>query len=181
MTYSPQPGQPNPYGHPGYPSGQPPKGKQGVIIAIIVIAVLVLGGGGVTLWLLNKDDGASEQTFQPPGPKTEDSPTDNPASEDSPTEGPTDREAEAAVTAVAQQYADAINNEDEAAATQLMCDKTEPGTLYTTVVGQIKVDIGKAEVAADDSATVDFTVRGAGNDPTMMFFELRNGAWCVLY
>jgi hypothetical protein len=197
MTYPPQPGhyeqqpqygQPSqfpqhPYGqqqyggHPGYPGGEPPKSKQGMIIAIIVIAVLVLGGGGVTVWLLNKDDSASntaseETTTQP----SEDSPADDPTSEDSPTDEPSGGEAE--LTTVAQQYADAINNEDEAAATQLMCDKTEPGTLYTTIAGQVKVDIGKAEIV-DDSATVDFTVQGAGDQTIQLYFDLQDDAWCV--
>lgn len=177
-----------PYGgQPGYPGGEPPKSKRGMIIAIIAIAVLVLGGGGVTIWLLTKDDGksnsASGDPSQTTGPTTTE---DSPSLEDSPSDEPTSGtdspsgDATGAVTAVAQDYADAVNSSNESAATDLMCDKTGPGVLYTELAGQVPVEPGEVEIVSETMATVSYTAQGNADGPAApLFFQYKDGAWCV--
>jgi hypothetical protein len=178
-------GQQQPYGQPGFQGGEPPKSKRGMVIAIIVIAVLVLGGGGVAVWQLTKGDdnpNASDntsQTTEPPSdapPTSEDSPSDEPPSETGSPSGDT-----SAVQTVAQEYADAVNSSNEAAATALMCNKSGgPGVLYTELAGQVPVEPGEIEMVSDDTATVKYTAQGdAGGPAAPLFFENQDGAWCV--
>jgi hypothetical protein len=162
MTYPQQP---------GHQGGEPPTRVPGVIIAITIIAVLVLGGGGVTLWVLNKDDRPVNSASDP---TTEDRPADNPFSEAPPTDS-----IEAAVTAIAQEYADAINDEDPVAATESTCDQARPGTLYTAIAGRAEVDIASLDILGEGVATVDFVPRDAGDQPIQLYFELRGNAWCI--
>lgn len=154
MTYPPQ-------------GGEPPASMPGVIIAITIIAVLVLGGGGVTLWVLNKDD---KPVNSASGPTTEDSPF---------TEDPPADSIDAAVIAIAQKYADAINDEDPVAATESTCDQAHPGTLYTAIAGRAEVDIASLDILGEEIATVDFVPRDAGDQPIQLYFELRDSAWCI--
>jgi hypothetical protein len=193
----PQPGQPGQYGQPpqygqqpyggqpGYPGGGPPpkKSRTGLIIGIVLAAVLVLGGGSVAVWQLTKGDdsgkGASGDTSQSANPPSEGS---DQTSGSDPSGGNEDPGGQAAVTAAAEKYADAINNKDEAAATEVMCDKSSgAGTLYTSINGQAKVSLGDTKMASDTTATVGFILEGASGDPLLIPFEFTDGAWCVLF
>ncbi|GLZ37314.1 hypothetical protein [Actinokineospora sp. NBRC 105648] len=57
--YAQQPPYQGPGGFPGGPGGEPPKRNTGKIVAIVAIAVLVLGGAGVGVYFLTKDKGGS--------------------------------------------------------------------------------------------------------------------------
>lgn len=60
MTFPPQqPGQSSYQGLGTYSGGPPKKRNTGKLIAIIAIAVLVLGGGGVATYFLTKSDGGT--------------------------------------------------------------------------------------------------------------------------
>jgi hypothetical protein len=85
MTYPPQqpgPYGPDPYGQqpPGYgqqppwagpgayPVGPPPrKSRSGPIVTLIIVGILVLGGGGVGLYFLTRDDNGPGGDGPPPG------------------------------------------------------------------------------------------------------------------
>jgi cytoskeletal protein RodZ len=144
-----------------------------MIIAIVVIAVLVLGGGSVAVWLLNKDSdskGASGDTT---------SQTSEPTTEESTSDSGSDSGGEDAVSGVASDYADAVNGTDEAAATALTCDKGDAGTLYTSLAGKAQVEVGKVDMLTDELATVDITVVGSTTGAIAMPFEYKDGSWCV--
>jgi hypothetical protein len=156
-----------------------------MIIAIVVIAVLVLGGGGVAVWLLTKSDdkpsnNASDSTSQSSAPSTDEStdesPTDESTDESEPGGGGGGQDE---VSSVAQDYADAVNGQDKAGATDLTCDKTGPGVLYEQLAGQVQVETGQVNMTSDEQATVDYTVQGGGDQAVPLFFELKDGAWCV--
>jgi hypothetical protein len=173
----PQYGQ-QPYGgQPGYPGGGPPpqKSKTGMIVAIVVAVVVLVGGGGFAVWQLTKSDepsnNASDNTSQTEEPTS----GENPTSEDPGPGGGGDAE----VKGVAQDYADAVNNEDEAAATELMCDKSGPGTLYTQASGKAQVEIGTVNMYSDTTATVGIIIQGGSGEEIDMPFEVKDGSWCV--
>jgi hypothetical protein len=176
--YGQQPyGQPQ-YGAPGQPGGQPPKSNTGKIVAIVVIAVLVLGGGGLAVWLLNKDDGpdngAQETTSQTAGngPATGDTPT----GESTPSGGGGEEE----LTTVAQNYFEALNNRDEPAATELTCTKDTPGVLWGALGADVKVEFDRVDMASDTSATVFYKLKDSTVDASApIFMAFKDGAWCV--
>jgi hypothetical protein len=169
-------------GPPGHPGGEPPKSKRGLVIAIVV-AVLVLAGGGTTVWLLTRGDDDSDSAAQDPTTQQSEPTADDPTSEESPTSEPTSAGAGAgdpnAVSTVAQEYVTAVNGVDEAAATQLTCDKSTPGTLYEVVAGQGQVQAGEVTMVSDDTATVGITLQGGSSASTPLRLLLEDGAWCV--
>lgn len=181
--YGQQPGQP------GFPGGEPPKSKTGMIVAIVVIAVLVLGGAGVGIYLLTKEDdkgnsASDNQTSESnkPDPTSEDS---DPTSEDS---DPTDSDptggsgglGEEELLDTAQQYADAVNDSDEAAATELTCEQSSAGVLYDTAAGQgSEVQLGEPEIMSEGYATVEIKLGGSSAQAVPLPFEVKDDAWCV--
>jgi hypothetical protein len=185
-------GQQPQYGQqPGSPGGEPPKSKRGMIIAIVVIAVLVLGGGGFAVWQLTKSDDspdtAGNETSQPNDPTTGAEPTgeeptgEDPTSEEPTGEEPTDSGGEEAVRGVAENYVTAVNDSDEPGATELTCRKTDGGALYTAAAGRGKVAVGDITMDSDTSAQVNIEVVGSGAQAVPLPFEFQDGAWCVLY
>jgi hypothetical protein len=94
-------GYPGPDG--GFPGGQPPQPPKprntGKIVAIVAIAVLVLGGGGVGAYFLLKDDkspsGASGTTS---APKTTESSSSSKTSQSKPSESADPSESETPTT-----------------------------------------------------------------------------------
>jgi hypothetical protein len=173
----------NPYGQQqyggqaGYPGGRPPRSRKGAIIAIVV-AGLVLGGGGVTAWLLSTDDGPStsndgrSKNAAPATPRTSE-----------PIDGPTataDTGGEEAVSAAAQAYLDAVNNQDEPAAIGLMCTKADPGLVYHELAGQVRVEKASGvTITSATTATVNYAAQGDDLLQAPLLFSFIDGAWCV--
>lgn len=62
-SHGQQTGYPGPGGYPGdsgYPGDEPPrKGRTGLIVAIVLVAVLVLGGAGAAIYFVTTGDDAS--------------------------------------------------------------------------------------------------------------------------
>jgi hypothetical protein len=148
-----------------------------MIIAIVVVAVLVVGGG-LTVWLLTRSDGDSDNANQPTtGQTTGDQPTKETSTGGSNPAGG----GEEALKSVAQSYFEAVNKRDESAATKLTCKKDGPGVLYEALPEDVKVEFDRADMASDVSATVFYKLQGDTSNgvasPIFMAFE--DGAWCV--
>lgn len=203
MSYPRQPGQywAGPPGQPGrfepgppgggpgfppsFPGGGPPKRRNtGAIAAIVVMAVLVLGGAVTAVLVLTGDDEPSgEQTSAADG-STEPAVDDVPSANNAPVEDPADTGGgESAALTAAQAYVDAIAAKDETAATDLTCDKAGPGGLYE-IAGSADWDLeltGEVEITTYGTATVEVTITtsyGNQNDAPGLLLEDRNG-WCV--
>jgi hypothetical protein len=199
--YGQQPGPQPPgfdprYGHPGAPGGPPPaKRSPWVIVAVVVGALLVLGGAGTGIYFLTKDDGqpgtaASGSTATTgPGAPTSD-PGSAPTSQDGPATGtqppPTSGDGgggggggEAEIADVAGKYARAVTDKDADTAKALTCDK-EPGILYDSVD---KLEItGQPQKLTDDLATVQVRIIVGTAEPVdgyPLSLERKDGAWCV--
>ena len=172
----------NPYGQPGQPGGGPPrKSKTGLIIGIVIAAVLVLGGGSVAVWQLTKGDdsanNANDQTSQSSEPTSEDpqTSTDDPTSEPGNGGGGTEEELNTA----AQAYVTAVNSQDEAAATDLVCGKSNPGLVYQDLAGKAEMKVDSVEMFSDTSGLVKFGSPGL-NTQVPLEFAHQDGAWCAL-
>ncbi|MBC6450611.1 hypothetical protein [Actinokineospora xionganensis] len=185
----------------GYgPGGEPPKSNTGKIVAIVAIALLVLGGAGTGVYFLNKSSdkpsttaGTDQSTSAKPRPTTtEDEPTET--TEETTTTTTTKKAGggggagTADIAALAEKYADAVNAKDEAAATALTCSGTDPGILYTSVADAGAEDVEvKATVAGEPSligaenAKVDIDVVIGGSSPLKfpIVLEKRPKGWCV--
>jgi hypothetical protein len=150
-----------------------------VVIAIVVVAVLVLGGGGVAVWLLTRDDGSGSATPGTTGQTAGGGPTggNNPTT-GAPTSG--GGGGEEALKTVAQSYFAALNKRDESAATQLTCEKSDPGALWEGLATDVKVTLDRVEMVSNTSATVFYKLQDSSSNasmPILMAFE--DGAWCV--
>ncbi|MGQ0839031.1 hypothetical protein [Actinokineospora sp.] len=189
----------DPYGHPGYggygPGGEPPKKNNGKIIAIVVIAVLVLAGAGVGVYFLTKADDKPVATA-PGGDTTTTKPKTTPKTTSSEEETTTTTKPTASspssgggggggddLKAAGAKYAEAVNAKDEATATGLTCDGTDPGIMYTSVApsgGKVKV-VGEPEMYGDSNGKVDTQVTIASSEPIdfPIVFEKQAKGWCV--
>lgn len=210
-----QPGQPDQpdqptvsYGYPGGPTEPPgPKSKAGLITAVVVGAVLLLGGVGTGIYFLTKDDDpkntatGSSQTNPPSANPTapssgSEAPSTPPASGQPPASGaippPTNPGGgggggggtggadDAAIIQVAEKYAKAVTGKDEAGAKSVTCDN-DTGLLYSSAE---KVElIGKPEKYGDDSASINVRINlGGGSEPIdnfPLFMDKKNNAWCI--
>ncbi|MGW5054099.1 hypothetical protein [Actinokineospora sp. NPDC004072] len=187
-----QHGYQQPYGGQPYGGGQPPKGPNtGKIVAIVAIAVLVLGGAGVGVYFLTRDSGSNTAGG---GGATTSTPTLPTGDEDPTTERTTERETADPTTtrgsgggtggddpgAVAQAYVDAVNDRDATAAGKLVCADTEPpGLMYSALeaAGGTAEISGKAEVVGT-FATVD-TKTSIGEEPFPILLSQGDDGWCV--
>ncbi len=188
-----------PAGYPGYPGGPPPQPPKrrgtGVIVAVIVGAVLVLGGAGTGVYFLVKGSDktdSSSASGNGGGGGTPSSTRSTPpssgkttTSEDKPdtstvrppvSGGGTPNDA--AIVDVATKYATAVTNKDETGAKQLTCDNN-PGLLFDSGA---KVEVtGKPESFGDEGATIAVRVT-VGNSPIddfPLFLNKKGDGWCV--
>ncbi|RLK59120.1 hypothetical protein CLV68_3602 [Actinokineospora cianjurensis] len=164
----------------------------------MVIAVLVLGGGGVGLYfLLNKDSGNSASPGGGGGETTSSTTTTKKApktttdDETTTTKRPTTTTADGGGTggggedlkAAGAKYADAVNAKDEATAKALTCSGTDAGIMYTSVApngGKVTV-VGEPETYGDSNGKVDTQVTVMGSAPIdfPIVFEKKSKGWCV--
>ncbi|WP_159001561.1 hypothetical protein [Streptomyces sp. SBT349] len=173
---------PGGYGQPGPYGGEPPKSRNGLIVAIVAIAVLLLGGGAI--YLLTEDDeptsGASQDPSDSPEPSDaeeepppEEEPTDDPGAGGG---GGSDED----LLAVAQDYVNAVNAADEAAATALMCGQTDPGGLYSAVAGSATV-VTVGEITSSDGTEAFVELIIGSQPPLPSPFDFTDGSWCVRF
>jgi hypothetical protein len=157
MTYPPQqPGQPGPYGqssyqglgsYPGGPGG-PEKRNTGKIVAIVVIAVLVLGGGGVATYFLTRggDDTAKDvSSDQSNQDNSKDTGSDGSSSDDASPDRDQDQDegdsgASNTPDDVRDDYMAAYENKDFADVVDDACKayKTKFGTDTSELEGQLE-------------------------------------------
>lgn len=144
-------------------------------VAIALVAVLALGGG-LTVWLLSRDDGTDTPAAQTSEPAS----TEPASSEPATGGGPTGSDEEA-LKKVAQNYFEALNNRDEPAATRLMCEQTGPGVLWNILGAEIKIEFDHIENASSTSlVTVYYRLKNSSLDNTaFVFASLRNQTWCI--
>jgi len=172
-----------------------------VITAVVVGAVLVLGGGGVGVYYLTKSDdpkntGSSSSQTGSPGAKpttpasgsgapttppnsTSQAPTSGtaaPTTGGGGTGGPDDT----AITQVAEKYAKAVSGKDEAGAKAVTCDN-DTGLLYSSAE---KVEVvGKPDKYGDDTASINVKVSlGGGTEPIdnfPLFMDKKSNGWCI--
>lgn len=195
-----QPGQagqvgqfgPGPYGQqPGGSGGEPPTSKTGLILAVVVVAVLVLGVAGYLLTSGDEPtDCASEGSTgcsEEPAPEDEPGPdVEGPVSPEEPTDEPAGGGAgvsEEELQEIAQSYVDAVNAQDEQAAMQHTCVATDPGALYESVAGSgTVVSIGDVQMNGETYANVDLVFGEAANGNRMPLpMTVQDGSWCVEY
>lgn len=188
MTYPPQ--QPGQFGQSSYQGlgsysggqGGPGNRNTGKIVAIVLIAVLVLGGGGVATYFLTKggdksdDKASSEQTNRDESKDTrsDDDPSDDASSDRDPDQGSDDSDASNTPDDVRDDYMAAYENKDFADVVDNACRayKTKFGTDTSELEDKLEgYDIsaspdGEAEVDDQhpDTATakIDLTLVGAG-------------------
>jgi hypothetical protein len=195
MTYPPQqpgqPGQPGQYGQSSYQGlgsysgggqGGPGGRNTGRIIAIVVIAVLVLGGGGVATYFLTKDSGNSSNDAS--SDRTNRNDSNNTGSDESPSDDASsdrdqDQESDKSDASntpddVRDDYMAAYENKDFADVVDSACRayKTKFGTDTSELETKLEgYDIsaspdGEAEIDSEhpDTATakIDLTLVGDG-------------------
>lgn len=178
MSYPPQVNQNQPYPGPGGPHGpvgqpggpwqqapQRPRRWIGVVVGVAaVMLLLVVGVVGLGAYLLFRDSNGVGGTSTPGGGSQAGG---APSVED--------------LRATAQAYLDAVNSGNEAAATKLTCEQTNPGTLFDANSGTDATWVmGESEILRADLASVDFAVAdspGGQGIPTP--FKVRDGSWCV--
>ncbi|SDC11065.1 hypothetical protein [Actinokineospora iranica] len=196
---------PGGYGQPGGPDGEPPRKNTGKIVAIVAIAVLVLGGAGVGIYFLTKGDdkpstaaptdsnsnsGGDPTTTTTTTRKTSARPTTT-TSKETTEETTTSRGGGgeggggADLKGAGEKYVDAINAKDEAAATALTCDRSGPGVMYSSIVpsnGKAAV-VGEPETYGDSNGRVDTEVTIATSSPIdfPIVFQKKSQGWCVTY
>jgi hypothetical protein len=184
---------PGPYGQqPGVPGGEPPKSKTGLIIAVVVVAVLVLGVAG---YLLTDGDDPSDcasegSTGCTQEPAAQDEPTpggEGPVSPEEPTDEPAGGNgagvSEEELREIAQSYVDAVNAQDEQAAMQHTCVASDPGALYESVAGTgTVVSVGDVQMNGETFANVDLVFGDSVNGNRMPLpMTVQDGSWCVEY
>jgi hypothetical protein len=198
MTYPPQqpgqPGQPGQFGQSSYQGlgsysggGQPgpggPGGRNtGKVVAIVVIALLVLGGGGVATYFLTRDSGgsgadtSSDRTNRDESKDTrsDDSPSDDASSDRDQDQGADEEDASNTPEDVRDDYMAAYENKDFADVVDSACRayKTKFGTDTSELETKLEdYDIsaapdGEAEIDSEhpDTATakIDLTLVGDG-------------------
>lgn len=183
---------PGPYGQqPGVPGGGPPKRKTGLILAVVVGAVLVLGVAGYLL--IDGDEPMDCASEGSTGCTQEPAPADEPAPEGggpAAPEEPTDRPAgggagvsEGEIREIAQSYVDAVNAQDEQAARQHTCVASDPGALYESIAGTgTVVSIGDVQMNGETFANVELVFGDPANDNRMPLpMTVQDGSWCVEY
>jgi hypothetical protein len=184
---------PGPYGQqPGVPGGGPPKSKTGLIIAVVGVAVLVLGVAGYLLTDGDEpSDCASEGSTgctQEPTPQDEPAPGgEGPVSQEEPTDEPAGGTgagvSEEELQEIAQSYVDAVNAQDEQAAMQHTCVASDPGALYESVAGTgTVVAVGDVQMNGETFANVNLVFGDPANGNRMpMPMTVQDGSWCVVY
>jgi hypothetical protein len=183
---------PGPYGRqPGGPGGEPPKRRTGLVIAVVVVAVLVLGVGGYLL--TDGDDpqdcasGGSTGCTQEPAARDEPAPGgEGPVSPAEPTEEPAGGNgagvSEDELQEIAQSYVDAVNAQDEQAAMQHRCVASGPGALYETDDGTGTISVGDVRMLSETFAHVDIFFGDPANGNRMPLpLTVQDGSWCVQY
>lgn len=89
------------------------------------------------------------------------------------------QDAEPEIRAVAQSYVDAVNADDEEAATELTCTGADAGSLFEVAGGEDSdVSIGEVKIYADDYATVEIFMGDPSNGATPLPLEYHD-EWCV--
>jgi hypothetical protein len=180
----------------------PRKSRARMITALVVAAVLVLGGAGVGIYLATRDEDPAntsaanptttssrspDQTSPsesggvsvPPGATPTGTPPDQSGQPEQPSEQP--GSVDPAVLETAQRYAKAVSDKDENTAKSLSCDNQQAGILFDE---SVKVEvIGKTQMLDANSATVDVKVTIGQADPLEGFPLLLNReppkGWCV--
>ena len=177
MSYPPQVHQHQQYPRADGPQQlirQPGGRRTGMVVgATAAVLALVLGGTALGAYLIDRNpDGASQAN----GAASATSPTNlNPDGASRADGGTADD-----LRATAQEYVDAVNNGDEAAARELTCGQIDAGALFTTARGSgVTRAIGESRVVRADYATVEITVPDSAAQPVPLPFRVRNGAWCV--
>lgn len=182
---------PGPYGQqPGVPGG-PPKRRTGLMLAVVVVVVLVLGVVGYQLIEGDEPmDCASEGSTgcsEDPAPEDDPAPeAESPVSPDEPTGGPARGGAgvsEEELREIAQSYVDAVNAQDEQAAMQHTCVASDPGALYESVAGtDTVVSVGEVQMNGETFANVDLVFGDPANDNRMpLSMTVQDDSWCVQY
>ncbi|MFC0112098.1 hypothetical protein [Kibdelosporangium aridum] len=151
-------------------------------MAIVVAAVLLIGGAVTVVLLTTGGDKptstASGNTPVPPPPSGSKPP---PSGSKKPGTGNVENKAEveAAVTKVAQQYADAMNRQDAAAATQLTCKKADPGVVYETAAGKLEATVLHVTIYSATRTTVNLGPRAwtSGERRCRSCRRTARGAW----
>ncbi|MGB3443620.1 MAG: hypothetical protein WBA97_33200 [Actinophytocola sp.] len=194
MTYPPQqpgqPGQPGQFGQSSYQGlgsysgggpGGPRKRNTGKIIAIVVIAVLVLGGGGVATYFLTKGSGGDSDTSSDRSntDASKDTRSDQPSSDDASPDRDKDQDSDDSDASntpddVRDDYMAAYENKDFADVVDSACRayKTKFGTDTSDLESKLEgFDISAApdgDAEIDDkhpdtaTAKIDLTLAGDG-------------------
>jgi hypothetical protein len=166
---APQYGMPPGYGHPG---GMPPKKKTGLIVALAIAGVLLVGGGVTAVVLLTGDDkGSSGETGAT---------------------GSTTKNGEAgSAEAVVQQVIKAIDDKDSQAAVATLCDpKTKSPafeldeapasvTLKASMSGGITEAQNSARAKLSIKVSESGTAKTTSVSMTLNLSEQQPGRWCV--
>jgi len=198
------------FGDPGEVVTEPPRpGGRGpaVIVAIVVAALLVLGGIGTGIYLLVRPSGSTAGAGQstdsaapsgssgPSGP-SDSSPTGSPGTGVPPPAGPGPSVPESApggpaapntvappeLKDVATRYVDAVNARNAAAATALTCDKQSTGSVYEISQDGGMLALGQqAQVFGSELGLLELTITlpDGSTGPGVLGLELKNNAWCV--
>ncbi|RSM80011.1 hypothetical protein DMH04_30920 [Kibdelosporangium aridum] len=150
---------------------------------VIVVAAVLLVGGAVTVVLLTTGDDkptntASGSTPVPP-PQSGSKPPSSGSKKPGTGNVENKAEVEAAVTKVAQQYADAMNRKDAAAATQLTCKKVDPGVAYETAVGKFEATVLHVTIYSATRTTVNLGAKGVQTRGAPLPIVKEDGIWCV--
>ena len=172
MTYPPQqPGQPGQFGQSSYQGlgsygggqgGGPGNRNTGKIIAIVVIALLVLGGGGVATYFLTKDNGTSNDASSDRSnrdnskdTRSDETPSDDASSDRDQDQESDDSDATNSPDDVRDDYMAAYENKDFADVVDNACRayKTKFGTDTSEL--ETKLDGYDISAAPDGEAEID--------------------------
>lgn len=198
------------FGDPGEVVTEPPRpGRRGpaVIVAIVLVALLVLGAIGTGVYLLvrpsgsttgTSDSAAPSDSSEQPGP-SDGSPTDSPTDPGTGAPPPADPGSTMPESApggpaapntvappelkdVAARYLDAVNARNVAAATALTCDKQSPGSVYEIIQDGGSLALGQqAQVFGSELGLLELTLTlpDKSTGPGVLGLEFKNNAWCV--
>ena len=154
-----------------------------MVTLLLLIAGLIVSGIGVGVYLMVRPDpDPSPEVDAPPvtsgrpgtttpGTTTAPDPGEGTGSGSTAVETP----EESDLRSVAADYVDAVNARDEAAATELTCQGTGPGTLFPVGEGR-EVTLTGVEVIEGPVASA--TVR-VGDGETALLLENQEDGWCV--
>ncbi|MGH3758877.1 hypothetical protein [Actinophytocola sp.] len=152
-----------------------------MIAVLLLAASLVLGVLGLGVYLLFFRPDPDPEAGEPrPGPTAPADPT-APEGTDSRPGGGTDSTAEPGrvstdeLESTARDYVDAVNGRDEAAATDLTCERENAGTLFSVTEGR-EVRLVEVEVLEGAVGTAQLRV---GDGETALLLENREDRWCV--